>query len=139
MRRGTWASAFKRRPSRAVSLSPAGTTDSPSALEILAANERNLLHDGGVNFGFGSQEGHDEVFIGPFKILTIYADAPAKYREALRRLDFEEHETLKTLWDCLSRDNPGRRSILNDAGPTRREMLETLKPQGLYFSEHRED
>jgi len=109
------------------------------ALEILAENERNLIHDGGVNFGFGSHEGHDEVFVGPYKIVYIYADEPEKYRRALERLGYPKRETLKTVWDNFGPDTPGHRGILEDARPTRWEMIDALKEQGLYLAERRDD
>jgi hypothetical protein len=106
---------------------------------ILAANERNLIHDGGVNFGFGSHTGHDEVFVGPYKIVTVYADVPEKYRTTLRRLGFPKRETLKTVWDNFGPNTPGKRSILEDAKPTRWEMIDALKAEGLHFAERRDD
>jgi len=109
------------------------------ALEILAGNERNLIHDGGVNFGFGSHVGHDEVIVGPYKIVYIYADDPEKYRRALERLGYPQRETLKTVWDNFGPEAPGQRGILKDARPTRWEMIDALKAQGLYLAERRED
>lgn len=106
---------------------------------ILTANERNLIHDGGVNFGFGSHKGHDEVFVGPYKIVTIYADAPEKYREALKRLGFPKRATLKTVWDNFGPTTPGKRTIVADAKPTRWEMIDALKAEGLRFAERRDD
>lgn len=106
---------------------------------ILAANERNLIHDGGVNFGFGSHKSRDEVFVGTYKIVRIYTDAPEKYREALKRLGFPKRETLKTVWDNLGPNTPGKRTILEDARPTRWEMIDALKTEGLHFAERRDD
>lgn len=107
-------------------------------LELLEEHERNLIHDGGVNFGFGSHEGRDEVFVGPYKIVYIYAEAPAKYQKALERLGYPKRETLRTVWDTFGPDTPGRREILKDAKPTRWE-IDALKEQGMYFAERRED
>ncbi|MHC5020073.1 MAG: hypothetical protein ACYTGX_08175, partial [Planctomycetota bacterium] len=38
-----------------------------------------LIEDGEVNFGFGSHDGYDEVFVGAYKIVSIYAEEPRKY------------------------------------------------------------
>ena len=112
--------------------------DVERALQLISEHERNLVHDGGVNFGYGSHEGTDEVFVGPYKILYIYADDPGKYREVLDELGFPRRDPLVTVWDNFGPDSPGERGILPDAKPTRWEMIEILMSQGLYFAERRE-
>lgn len=105
----------------------------------LAAYTHLLTHDGGINFGFGSHEGHDEVFVGPYKIFSIYADEPAKYETALHELGFVKVEHLRTVWEHFSQSSPGRRNVLVDSKPTIWEMVEALKGQGMYLAERRED
>ena len=98
-----------------------------------------FIHDGGINYGFGSHEGHDEVFVGPYKIFSIYADEPAKYHAALQELGISQDECVKTVWDNFTQDSPGRRIVLPDAKPTIWDMIEELKEKGLYLAERRED
>jgi hypothetical protein len=98
-----------------------------------------LAHDGGLNLGFGSHEGHDEVFVGPYKIFTIYADNPKKYEAVLDELGYAKAERIRTVWDNFTHDSPGSRNVLTDAQPTIWEMVEQLKPKELYFADRRED
>jgi len=98
-----------------------------------------LSQDGGINFGFGSHSGHDEVFVSPYKIFNIYADEPSKYIKTLQKLGFREVEKLKTVWDNFTKDSPGRRNVLTNAKPTIWDVIEDLKKGGLYLAELRED
>lgn len=97
-----------------------------------------LYNDGEVNFGLGSHEGHDEVFVAAYKIFHIYADDPRKYHEALKELGFEEVPQVKTVWENFSEQAPGRRLVLKNADPTIWQMVEQLKDRGLYLAERRE-
>jgi hypothetical protein len=110
-----------------------------AAKAIVDAYEYLLTHDGQISFGFGGHEGHDEVFVGPYKIFTVYADNRSKYESALNELGFQQVERLKTVWDNFSQHAPGRRRALPDAKPTIREMIGELKQKGLYLAETRED
>ncbi len=48
--------------------------DYTQAEAIFRSYQRLFVHDGMVNFGFGSQQGYDEVFVGEYKIFTIFAE-----------------------------------------------------------------
>ncbi len=111
----------------------------PTAKSILDSYAELFTHDGQLNYGFGSHEGHDEVFVGPYKIFTIYADDPAKYETAFAELGIGKVESVKTVWDNFTQDSPGQRNALTEATPTIWDMIEQLKQQGLYLAERRED
>ena len=106
--------------------------------ELLGPRLDLLVHDGGVNFGFGSGQGTDEVFVGPYKVLYIYADEPGKYERVLKQLGFARLQPLKTVWDNFTLDSPGKRNVLRDEDTTVELMIERLKGSGLYFAERRE-
>jgi hypothetical protein len=106
---------------------------------VLGSYAELFTHDGQLNFGFGSHEGHDEVFVGPYKLFTIYASEPAKYESALDELGFAKVERVKTVWDNFNENSPGKRNALTEATPTIWDMIEQLKEQGLYLAERRED
>jgi hypothetical protein len=108
------------------------------AKSIFDSYEELFTHDGCLNYGFGSHVGHDEVFVGPYKIFVIYADNPEKYEVALEELGTAKVDRLKTVWDNFSPETPGRTNALTQAVPTIWEMIEQLKQQGLYFAERRE-
>lgn len=111
-------------------------TDVKSVIETYA---ELFTHDGEINFGFGSHEGRDEVFVGAYKIFSIYADEPEKYESALSELGIAKVDCVKTVWDNFTQDAPGQRRALTDAKPTIWDMIDQLKEKGLYLAERRED
>jgi len=106
---------------------------------IIVKYQYLLSQDGGVNYGFGSHSGRDEVFVTAYKIFHIYADEPSKYIKTLLKLGFKEVDSLRTVWDNFTIDMPGRRNVLTHAKPNIWAMIENLKKDGLYFAERRED
>jgi hypothetical protein len=112
--------------------------DSERGQEIFKSYARLLVHDGLVNFGYGAHEGHDEVYVGGYKIFWIYADEPEKYRRALKELGVPRVTELKTVWDTFTEDSPGERNALREK-PTAWDMVEELRGQGLYRAEVGED
>lgn len=112
--------------------------DYKQAEAIFRSHQRLFVHDGMVNFGFGSQQGYDEVFVGEYKIFTIFADSPEKYRKTLAQLGVPFRPELRTVWDNFTQDTPGRRSVLREK-PTIWDMLEQMKLEGFYYAETRED
>jgi hypothetical protein len=106
--------------------------------EILDRHGDLLTHDGGIHFGFGGSGGIDEVYVGPYKILHIYANAPEKYVRALQDLGFVGEPRLKTVWDNFTAEAPGKRMVLTDVKTTIWSLIEELKTQGLYFAERRD-
>lgn len=99
---------------------------------------RIFVHCGGTNFGFGSGQGTDEVFVAKYKIVVIYADEPQKYIDALEELRIPKRSELKTVWFNFTEDTPGHASVITVEGKTIHEVVEELKEEGLYFSERRE-
>ncbi|UCG16138.1 MAG: hypothetical protein JSV19_12670 [Phycisphaerales bacterium] len=99
---------------------------------------RFFIHCGGTNFGFGSGEGTDEVFVDRYKIVVIYADDPQKYIEALETLRIPKRSELKTVWSNFTEATPGSTSVITVEGKTIHEVVEELKKEGLYFAERRE-
>jgi hypothetical protein len=112
--------------------------DFKKAETVFRSHERLLVHDGMVNFGFGSHNGHDEVYVGGYKIFEIYADSPEKYRCKLAELGIPQTENFRTVLDNFDKDSPGRRNALSEK-PTIWDMLEQMKSEGFYRAETRED
>ena len=100
---------------------------------------RFFVHCGGTNVGFGSGQGTDEVFVGKYKIVAIYSDEPQKYIAALEELRIPKRSELKTVWSGFTNDIPGHRCVITVEGKRIHEVIEELKEEGLYFSEHREE
>ncbi|MBB6053933.1 hypothetical protein [Armatimonas rosea] len=101
--------------------------------------EETLFCDGEINFGYGSHVNNDEVFVGAYKRIAIYAVDPQKYETALRELGIPREDALRTVWDTLSPSNPGSRHALKDTPFTIQQVFEHLEPKGLHFAEHRLD
>lgn len=109
------------------------------AKHILDTYAELLTHDGVINFGFGSHEGHDEVFVGPYKVFSIYADEPAKYETALQELGIPKVDRVRTVWENFTRNTLGQLRALDDAKPNIWSMIDELKEKGLYLAERREE
>lgn len=98
-----------------------------------------LINDGMVNFGFGSHSDIDEVYVGTYKIFTIFTDEPEKYIHVLNDIGIPKKETLKTVWNNISKDTPASRVRINHNGMDIYEMVDLLSKEGLYLAERRED
>ncbi len=108
-------------------------------LDIFKRYGELLIHDGGINFGYGGRVGVDEVFVGPYKVLYIYTGTAEKYEHALGKLGFQKEQNLKTVWDNFTSESPGRRNTVTVENKTIWNVIEELKDSGLYFAERRED
>lgn len=109
-------------------------------LEVLFTSNLGLLvNDGGINFGFGSHQGYDEVFVGRYKFMQIYTKEPDKYTRELQRLGYEQRDPLRTVWDNISPNTPGYTELLTIEGENIYDLVERLVGEGFYFVERRED
>ncbi len=106
---------------------------------LLHRYARFFVEDGALTFGFGSHEGYDEVFVGKFKILSIFTDEPKKYMQKLKAAGYERREPLVTVWDSVSPENPAVTRTITINGETIYEMVEELEEAGFYFAERRPD
>ncbi len=107
-------------------------------LELMDRGGELLIHDGGIQFGYGSGSGKDEVFVRAYKILSVFADDPDKYHRALSELCIERVAKLRTVWDNFTPDSPGSRRVLDDGRRSIWDLIEELKGAGLYLAERRE-
>lgn len=110
--------------------------------QLWEASRELLLDDGMVTFGFGSHpnctEGQfDEVFVGKYKILTLYSNNLNKFIQALAELAIPQVKNLRTVWDNFSEENPGSAETIQINGKGIYDLVETLEEQGLYFKELR--
>lgn len=96
-----------------------------------------FVDDGGVTFGFGSHQGYDEVFVGRYKVMLIYAADPDKYIQKLDKLGYERRDPLRTVWDNLSPIAPGYTEVVTVEGKTVYDLVERLVEQGFYLAERR--
>lgn len=110
-----------------------------SFLDLYNEYKQLLIHDGMINFGFGSHIGMDEIFVGPYKIFTVFTDKVERYIEVLSGLGFIKIENIKTVWENFSETSPGSKMTIKNTGIDIYEMVERLTKKGLYLAENRED
>ncbi|RPI79587.1 MAG: hypothetical protein EHM45_02330 [Desulfobacteraceae bacterium] len=98
-----------------------------------------LIHDGEINFGFGSHNGIDEVLVGSYKIFSILTDDPNKYLLKFDEMGFSKYDNLAVAQDTFSENHPGSRSTIRVNGKLIYDIPEILKDRGMYFSKRIED
>ncbi len=98
-----------------------------------------LINDGEINFGFGSHVTMDEIFVGPYKIFTVFTDDIDKYFNTLSDLGIYQKDELKTVWDNITPESPGSRMTIKHNGIDIYKMVKLLTETGLYLAERRED
>jgi hypothetical protein len=110
-----------------------------TANQVFSRFEDLLVNDGEVSFGFGSHQGLEEVFVGPYKLFRLFSMDPSRFTATLSDLGFRRVERLRTVLDSFTRETPGRRSVLRDVSLSIYDMLELLKKEDFYFHGHRSD
>lgn len=97
-----------------------------------------LIHDGMSRFGFGSHSGNNEIMVKEYNVATIYTANPERYNGMFESHGIPEAQDLKTAWNYFTADTPGECEKIKCRGKDIYEIVEYLKPYGLYFSERRE-
>ena len=114
-----------------------------SRFQTLFTNYSDLLiHDGFVQFGYGSHDTSrtNEVFVGDFKVLWIFAIDPEPYEEKIRGWRIPRVEKLLTARDTFTQEHPGYKNRWSRGNFDIYEMLETLiRSEGLYHAKTIED
>ncbi|MHC4375893.1 MAG: hypothetical protein ACYS26_04770 [Planctomycetota bacterium] len=113
--------------------------DAFGAAALLSKYERPLIHDGGVMFGYASQDGRDEVFIAPYKVVTILTHEPRKFVDALLARGLKDRPRMRSAHDNLGLGGPGRRGAPPEGIGRRLVMLDELMRQGLQHVGRRGD
>ena len=106
-------------------------------LEIIEKHGELLINDGMACFGFSSHVSHDELYIGRYKIATIFTSDVNKYKEFIGEMKIPFEEEIKTVWENFSHDTPGTTSTITVNDKNIYDLTEDLKDYGLYFAERR--
>jgi hypothetical protein len=96
-----------------------------------------LVHDGFVHFGFGSHntKQRDEVFVGSYKIASVFTDDPTPYEAVLGNYEIPRVSKLTTAWDTFSEENPGVRDRWRQGEIDIYSMIESLmRERGLHHA-----
>ncbi len=96
-----------------------------------------FMDDGEITFGFGSHTEQNEIFVGRYKLVHIYTDAPAQYLQYLESQKYPRREPLRTIFDTFSPQSPGSTQAITINGKTVYDLIEILKQKGFYFAERR--
>ena len=107
-------------------------------LRLLSLYGKWFIADGMSCFGFSSHKTKDEIYVGPYKIVYVYTDDFDRYRTFLETCGLPYEPDMKTVWDNFTEDEPGQCTLVTLEGKTVYDIVETLRKDGLYFSEHRE-
>jgi len=107
-------------------------------LELIDKYGELLINDGMVCFGFSSHTSHDELYIGKYKIATIFSADKQRYSNLMSKMDIPLEDNIKTVWDTFSSETPGSTNAISLDGKSIYDILEELKELGLYFAERRE-
>lgn len=94
-----------------------------------------LFSDGLVQFGFGSHKDNSEIFNQKYQVTSIYTTEISKFEKILTKINLQKVDNLTTLWDVLSKENPGQSMLVEVNGETIYDMIENLKDAGLYCCE----
>ncbi len=101
-----------------------------------------LVHDGFVHFGFGSHDTSQfsEVFVGDFKVISIFVDEPSSFENKLAEWGIPRFEKLLTARDTFTEDNPGYKNRWSRGDFDIYAMMEILiRQHGLYHAKIIED
>ena len=71
--------------------------------------------------------------------MTIFANDPTKYTQALDSIEYENVQDLETVWDNFTPDTPGTTEMITVSGKTVYDLVEELLQEGFYFAECRDD
>ncbi len=97
-----------------------------------------LIHDGVVQFGFGTQR-NEEIGKYKYNLVKIYSkDNLKKYTKILENHNIVKKEKVKTAWDFFTKENPGTSFSYYDKNEKNiYDCLKELKEKGLYKAETR--
>lgn len=109
------------------------------AFRILDTSGELLANDGLTSFGFGLQNTGDEIGVGKYNIVTIFAQGNNSYDDLFGKFDITETKKLVTAWDTFTSETLGRSEKISIDGKDVYSFIEDFKAWGLYFAERRED
>ncbi len=112
------------------------TTD--VALAIVKRYGDLLLNDGFARYGFGSLKTDEEIYCQHYQVVSVYGDAE-EFAPCFDELDIPCEEKITTLGDTFSPETPGIKNAVEVNGETIYDIVENLKPLGLYFAKTVED
>lgn len=109
------------------------------AVAIVDRVGKLLVNDGLSSFGFGCHTSQDEIMIGKYNVLTIYAQTPESYHTLLEKYDLKQVDKLVTAWDTFTQNDPGESECVETDGKTVYDIPELFAGWGIYLAEQRED
>ena len=108
-------------------------------LELLKVHGEWFIHDGMSCFGFASHRSKDEIYIGRYKITSLFVRDIERYQVLLDRFDIPKEDDIKTVWKNFSHDTPGHCSLVTIEDKTVYDIIDHLLENGLYLAERRDE
>ena len=108
------------------------------AVKFLREYGHWLIHDGMSGFGIGIHSGGNEIMVGKYNVVTVYTRTPEAYDGFFEGLGIPYTADLKTAWDYFTAETPGDSFLYKYKDKNIYDLVEALKPYGLYFAERRE-
>lgn len=98
-----------------------------------------FVEDGMSCFGFASHRTADEIYVGKYKIVNLFTKDLERYEALLKRYQIPREESIKTVWNNFTREQPGECRLVTINGKTVYDIVDELLKDGLYFAEFREE
>lgn len=98
-----------------------------------------LFADGLVEFGFGSHKDNSEIYARKYQVINAYSPDISAFERVFEKSGIEENDSLVTLWDLISEDNPGECCMVEVNSENIYDMIENLTDAGLYLGATVED
>ncbi|MDR0813306.1 MAG: hypothetical protein LBO63_04820 [Oscillospiraceae bacterium] len=98
-----------------------------------------LINDGMSRLGFASHVTHDEIYVGKYKIMTIFTADEQRYKRFFADFHIPQEDDIKTVWSNFTQETPGESRLITIDGKTVYDVQEGLAQDGLYFAERREE
>jgi hypothetical protein len=108
----------------------------PDTLEAILRPDLDLLiHDGLTHFGYGANGSRDEIFVGAYKILHLFAGDWTRFRDVFAAFAIPATARITTAWDTFTPEHPGARRRLERNGRDVYDLVEDLmRGHGLYLA-----
>lgn len=110
-----------------------------TAVKFLQEYGHWLIHDGMSNFGIGIHSGGNEIMVGKYNVVTVYTKTPGVYDSFFENLGIPYIADMKTAWDYFTSETPGESFLYKYKDKTVYDLVDALKPYGLYFAERRDN
>jgi len=109
------------------------------SLKLLDMLAELLINDGMCAFGFGCHESHDEIMVGKYNVVWLYARSGKTYDSLFDQLEIPKVDELVTAWDTFTHDDPGESMSVETGGKRVYDIPEMLRDWEICLLDRVED